>query len=596
MMLISCGQGDTGEKGIRWAEGMVWYQVFPERFYNASHANDPVAEEVPGAQLEPGWQIHPWTSDWYALQPWEKAYSDSFYTVVFNRRFGGDLIGVIQRLDYLKSLGVEGIYFNPVFESPSLHKYDASTYHHIDDNFGPDPARDKRRLAAAGETEDPDTWIWTSADSAFLRLIREAHARNMKIVIDGVWNHTGDTFFAMQDLMRHGKESRYADWYEVTSWDDPDTPENEFDYEGWWGYKTLPVLAENDSGIVEGPREYIFDVTRRWMDPNGDGDPGDGVDGWRLDVAEEVEPAFWRDWYAHVKSINPSAITVAEIWGDASEWIADQRMDGTMNYLFARAVKRFFIDQDSAIGGEVFANRISEIEAKYGQRTLHRLWNLMDSHDTDRLPSMIVNPDHEYDQNNSPRWNPAYKVRKPNQQERQVQKQIAAFQMVFPGAPMIYYGDEVGMWGADDPDDRKPMVWPEMEFAVERHHPLEGKTRPADPNYFDTALLNYYKTVINLRRDHPSLRTGEFHPVPELISEHTYGFKRTGSDDEIVAVFNRSDERKLIRLPQQRLKYSRYVDPLEQTRYEPENEMLQLTIPADWFIILISNSSPAGSE
>ena len=321
LVLTGCQEQQTdsdADRDLAWAEGIVWYQIFPERFYNGDTTNDPSAAEVPGAENQPAWKIHPWTSDWYEMQPWEKVASDTFYNTVFNRRYGGDLIGVIQRLDYLETLGIDAIYFNPVFEAPSLHKYDGSSFHHIDDNFGPAPERDKRRIAAANETEDPGTWIWTSADSTFLRLIREAHNRDIRIVIDGVFNHSGVEFFAMQDLMEHGKESRYSHWYEVTSWDNPSTPENEFDYEGWWGYKGLPVFAEDKNGLVSGPREYVFAITRRWMDPNNDGDPSDGIDGWRLDVIQEVAPPFWREWHALVKSINPQAITVGEIWEDAS--------------------------------------------------------------------------------------------------------------------------------------------------------------------------------------------------------------------------------------------------------------------------------------
>ncbi|MGH7596359.1 MAG: alpha-amylase family glycosyl hydrolase, partial [bacterium] len=138
-----------------WARGAVWYQIFPERFRNGDPRNDPAAEDA-GIQNYPNWQVSPWTSDWYKLQPWEKAKSNEFYKIVFDRRYGGDLQGVIEKLDYLQDLGIMAIYFNPIFEAESLHKYDASSHHHIDDNFGPNPARDKTMMRA--ETEDPKTW------------------------------------------------------------------------------------------------------------------------------------------------------------------------------------------------------------------------------------------------------------------------------------------------------------------------------------------------------------------------------------------------------------------------------------------------------
>lgn len=589
-LIWGCGKSpeESAADPLKWAEGRIWYQIFPERFRNGDPSNDPTAAEVPEAELEPGWQIHPWSSDWYFMQPWERKRSNYFYDVVFTRRYGGDLIGVIEKLDYLKSLGVEGIYFNPIFEAPSLHKYDAASYHHVDDNFGPDPAADKARIAAANETEDPSTWIWTKADSTFLKLIKEAHKRGIKVVIDGVFNHSGTQFFAFQDIVKNGKNSRYLDWYDVLSWDDPNTPENEFDYKAWWGVKSLPEFAEDENGLKEGPRKYIFAITRRWMDPNGDGNPEDGVDGWRLDVTEEVSPVFWREWYAYVKSINPAAITISEIWGDASEWVKDRRVDGTMNYLFAKAVVRFFIDKKLAISADAFASRLQEILEKYG-RNAYLLWNLMDSHDTDRLASMIINPDREYDRKCSPRDNPDYDVRKPTEAERRVQKQIVAFQMTFVGAPMIYYGDEAGMWGADDPDDRKPMVWPEMTFAVEKSHPL-GKARPADENGFDEKLFRFYQKVVQIRKENPVLRYGAYAIIPEATGGDGFGFKRWDEDAEVLALFNRAESELSITIPQTGVGFEKYRDAMNGEIFSVK-EQLQVTIPAKGFRILVAKGN-----
>lgn len=586
LLVTNCNQKKPAKESLDWAQGIVWYQIFPERFSNGSTLDDPTAAEVPGAEKEPGWQIHPWTSDWYKLQPWEKAYSDTFYNVVFTRRYGGDLIGVINKLDYLQTLGVDAIYFNPVFEAPSLHKYDAAMYHHIDDNFGPAPQRDKTRIAKANENENPSSWIWTSADSTFLRLIEEAHKRGIKIVIDGVFNHTGVEFFAMKDLQKNGKNSRYANWYEVKSWDDPSTPENEFDYEGWWGYKGLPVFKEDENGLVKGPREYIFNITRRWMDPNNDGDPSDGIDGWRLDVMQEVAPPFWRDWHQLVKSLNPNALTVAEIWDDASEWIRDKRVDATMNYLFARATKRFFANKDSTITGNEFANRIDEIQSTYGDNTTRILWNLMDSHDTDRLASMIVNPDNNYDRDNSPRWNPDYKVRKPLQEERQIQKQILAFQMTYIGSPMLYYGDEAGMWGGDDPDDRKPMVWPDMTFEAEKTHPLPEHTRPSDPNYFDQTLFLYTRNLITLRHEHPAISQGDYRSLPAITTKQIYGFERRFGKDQFIALFNSADSAQTVALPKNILDYNSYTDPMTAAKYSVHDGVITILVPSRWYVFL----------
>ncbi len=245
-----------------WARDAVWYQIFPERFRNGDPKNDPTAEEV---RVPPGrsWQVSSWTSDWYRLQPWERKHDALFYQNVFDRRYGGDLIGVIEKLDYLKDLGVNALYFNPVFEGVSLHKYDASSYHHIDNNFGPD--RDGDLHAIERETDDPSSWTWTAADRTFLRLIEGAHARGMRVVVDGVFNHSGTEFWAFQDIVKNQRSSPYVDWYDVRKWDDPATTENEFDYKGWWDHKTLPEFHEDSLGFVHPVRQYFFNITKRWM-------------------------------------------------------------------------------------------------------------------------------------------------------------------------------------------------------------------------------------------------------------------------------------------------------------------------------------------
>ncbi len=585
LFVFSCQtQSKLKKEDLDWARGIVWYQIFPERFYNGDTTNDPTAKEVPGSDLQPGWQIHPWTADWYKLQPWEKKQSDRFYDVVFTRRFGGDLIGVIKKLDYLKALGIDAIYFNPVFEAPSLHKYDGSTYHHIDNNFGPDAAGDWQRVRNAHETEQPATWIWTKADSLFLQLIKEAHQRGIKIVIDGVFNHTGTQFFAFKDLVKNQQQSRYAHWYEVTQWDDPTTPQNEFDYKGWWGVKSLPELKEDQNGIVDGPRQYIFNACKRWLDPNADGDPSDGIDGWRLDVAEEVAKPFWKEWYAMVKQINPQAIVVTEIWHDASDWIKEHLTDATMNYMFSRAMMAFFINKKQAISAQEFAQRLEDLKQRYGLEHLHLLWSMLDSHDTDRLASMILNPDRGYDRLAGPRDNPAYVVRKPNAYERKTQKLMVAFQMTFAGAPIIYYGDEAGMWGADDPDDRKPMTWPEMQFEPESHHPL-GKKRPVDDNNFDAALFKFYQKLITLRHRYAVLQKGDFTFLKEFMNNDLLVLKRWLGNSEAIVVFNRSNEPAQLQIPV--VNVQTMVDIWQNREFTVKNNRLKVEVPDRDFKIFI---------
>ena len=530
----------VSERVPDWAQDQVVYQIFPERFANGDTTNDPTRQSLqrPLDDVSTAWSVMPWTGDWYERADWETAQSDDFYDTVYDRRYGGDLQGVLDRLPYLDSLGVTTLYFNPLFWANSLHKYDGNTFHHIDPHFGPDPEGDKTLIARETPT-DPSTWRTTAADSLFFELLDRAHERDIRVVIDGVFNHTGRDFFAFQDLAENQADSRYADWYAVRSFNDPATPDtSEFDYAGWWGIKSLPEFADNEAGtnLTAGPRLYIFDATERWMDPNGDGDPSDGIDGWRLDVAEEVPVGFWADWHRHVRRINPQAYTVAEVWEDASSFLKEGGFSSTMNYYgFAYPVKGFLIDDrmpPSAFAEMLNARRTSHPDARQPA-----LLNLIDSHDTPRLATMVVNrtdtgyvhPDvFDYDRGEvvSMRQNASYKVRAPDREGRRIQRLVSLFQMTYVGMPMIYYGTEAGMWGADDPDDRKPMVWPEKDYAVEDDHPF-GRDRPADPVRFRASLFDFYQGLVDLRTESTVLRRGDFGVVETDDERGILAYART---------------------------------------------------------------------
>jgi glycosidase len=399
-----------------WALDAVWYQVFPERFRNGDPSNDPTRESLDDPGRAPAsWAVTPWTTDWYARAAWERELGPGFYEDgVFLRRFGGDLQGLIDRLDYLDSLGVTALYLNPVFDAPSLHKYDAASMHHIDPHFGPDPAGDLAMMRR--ETEDPTTWSWTSADSLFLRLLGDAHARDMRVVIDGVYNHTGTQIFAFKNIRQRRGRSRYRDWYVLTREDDPATPADELDWQGWWDYRGLPVFADAPGGedLAPGPKAYVMAVTSRWMDPNGDGDPADGVDGWRLDVAEEVPAGFWRDWHALVRSVNPEALTIAEIWSDPREFMARAGFDVSMNYHGVAIPLHDFL-ADGRISARAFVDSVAVRAGRLAPAQAQAMLNLVDSHDTDRIASMLMNPDAaNYDRDNGARPSATYDIRAPN--------------------------------------------------------------------------------------------------------------------------------------------------------------------------------------
>jgi glycosidase len=535
-----------------WAKEAVWYQIFPERFRNGDPSNDPTPDEIRGSWphfIPAGWRVADWTADWYAQADWERATGRDFYVTNQLRRYGGDLQGILDRLDYLDSLGVTALYLNPMFESPSLHKYDGALFHHIDNNFGPDPASDRAAWARENPL-DPATWGWTSADRLFLTLVAEAHARGMKVILDGVFNHMGLRSFAFEDLARNQQRSAYRDWFTVKAWDDPATPDNEFDYEGWVGVKDLPELREDEHGLVPPVRAYVFASVRRWMDPNADGDPSDGIDGWRLDVAEMVHLRFWKDFKTFVRSINPEAYTVGEVWWqdwpnfgmfNARPWLEGDAFDAVMNYRWGSATRKLFLGADlppgQPYGPTDFFTELARLHTDYPPEVNYVVMNTLGSHDTDRPASQVVNPKTLFDHRVSPKDDPAYDIRKPNTAEWQTFRLMLAHQFTTVGAPHLFYGDEAGMWGGDDPDERKPMVWPEMTFADEATHPL-GLPRPRDPVAFDHDLFAWYRTLAHLRQAHPALQRGTFTPILADDARRMLAYERAFGDDRVWVAFN----------------------------------------------------------
>jgi glycosidase len=529
------------EKLPLWAKGVVWYQIFPERFANGDTTNDPEVEKVfiNNRKIPEGWAISRWTSDWFAQSDWEMKLGGDVRNHLYERRYGGDIQGIIDRLDYIKELGIGAIYLNPVFEAVSLHKYDGSSFHHIDVNFGPDPDGD-RKIMSSEIPDNPDTWKWTEADKLFLKLIDKVHKRGMKIIIDGVFNHTGVQFWAFQDIVNYQEQSRFKDWYLIDAFDDPVTATNEFEYKGWWNIKSLPEFNRTKDDLAEGPKKYIFNSTRKWMDPNGDGDPSDGIDGWRLDVAREVPIGFWKQWNKVVKSINSQSIIVGELWELSPDFISDDgAFDALMNYNFAFAVNDLFIAEKNKISIDEFIDRLHQIDETYPGQNLYVLQNLLSSHDTERLSSLIQNPDRKYE-HDANEGNANYNAGKPSAETYEKQKLIAAFQILYCGAPMIYYGDEVGMWGADDPHDRKPMIWDDLVYENEIINEQSG-FKTGFGNYTveqNKNLLEFYKTIIKIKNDNEPLKTGTTKFIYSDNEKIAFAFESVIEDEKIVCAFN----------------------------------------------------------
>lgn len=525
----------------QWSKEAIWYQIFPERFRNGDQNNDPQFNLL-------DWRIKDWGSDYYRLDPWEQL-TGSFFQTIQERRYGGDLQGILDKLDYLQDLGITALYINPVFQSPSHHKYNASTFHHIDPHFGPDPKGDLKLIEMAGETLDPKTWVWTKADLLYLELIKEAHRRGMKMILDGVFNHSGREFFAFQDILKNGQASQYKDWYDISRWDSA-LPDG-FEYRGWWGHKSLPEFKEDGNGFHPEYFQYLENITARWMAPLGYKE--NGVDGWRLDVAFDVQHQFWKKWRKIVKSLNPEAYLTAEIWQMAPEYLAGDEFDALMNYPFAHSVNEFVIDQKNQISPSQFDRWLQSLQQAYPADSTLVMQNLFGSHDTARLRSQILNPDLNA-RNTSYNFtqtqiinNPQYNLSRGEEIHKTIHKLVALLQMTYIGAPMIYYGDEAGMTGANDPDCRKPMLWPDISFADEIAHPLFPSSTLFAKNVIETDLTEYYKTLIRIRKSSKALSLGSFHSYLMDDATGIYGFYRQWEDEKVYVFINSSFHEKKLR-------------------------------------------------
>ncbi|RKZ31085.1 alpha-glycosidase, partial [bacterium] len=411
----------------QWSRGALFYQIFPERFANGNPQNDPK-------------NVVPWGS-----------------TPEHNNFMGGDLDGVIEHLPYLDSLGVGAIYFNPIFEAGSNHKYDTHDYYAIDDNFGDDE-------------------LFRSLESA-------AEARDIKIVLDGVFNHIGFGSPIFQDVVEKGSESDYADWFFVHDYP-VQGPENP-NYECWWGFGSLPKLNTDNSSV----REYLFGAIRKWTEL--------GADGWRLDVAPDVPHRFWKAFRDSIRAINPEAYSIGEIWGDGTPWLGGDEFDAVMNYRFRDACVEFFAK--SNITPEDFLDRLGGYLADYPQPTNAVILNLLGSHDTPRFLTIAHNE--------------SWRLR------------LALFwTLIWPGAPCIYYGDEIGMTGDKDPGCRKAFPWDK-------------------PTTWNTETLQMVGYISSLRKRNRCLRDGTFRPLFIDNGAKVLAIERRFEDELAVVAVNLSAEK-----------------------------------------------------
>ncbi|MCB8961571.1 MAG: alpha amylase N-terminal ig-like domain-containing protein, partial [Ardenticatenales bacterium] len=537
-----------------WVKNAVIYQIFPDRFRDGDSGNNPPAGRFFYNELD-GTIVRSNSSDWNSAvcDPRDATDCPGTYSLNF---YGGDLQGVADELDYLQSLGVTAIYFNPIFASPSNHKYDTADYSVISADFGD--------LAV------------------FQALIDEAHSRGMHVILDGVFNHTSSDSSYFDRYSRFdaaGNEtsagigtndgsgacespaSPYRDWYYFTdvapgtgTCAGSDGSPNGAVYESWFGFDSLPKLNAQNPDV----RAYIWDSTdsivQFWL--------GQGVDGWRFDVGGDVDPGltndpnndYWEGFRAAAHATNPDTYLVLEEWGNASPWLLGDEMDATMNYQYSSAMLSFwrdttFVDNDHNAGSSAgvlapltpsqFDARIQNWIERYPPEALYAMMNLLGSHDTNRALFML---DH-----NATAGTDDTPLRDPNYDWSDAMTRlqgVVLLQMTLPGAPTIYYGDEVGLVGPvyyhggnweDDPYNRQPYPW-----ADESGTPFYSHLQAGGAGHTD--LLPYYQALTAARNAHPALRTGSFDSllIDDSANVYVYGRLMADYSDAAVVIVNRA--------------------------------------------------------
>jgi glycosidase len=499
-----------------WAADAVYYYVFPERFRNGNPANDP----VPGRDRYHRGTVEKHTN--WLDKPWRAGSGDGSDALHNNDFFGGDLEGLIRKLDHIQALGANTLYLTPIFRAASNHKYDTADYHQIDPAFG------------------------SNAD--FTRLTQEAARRGIRVVLDASLNHTGadsvyfDRYghFGGQGAYAGSRirpESPYASWYRFDATQtDPDRR-----FKGWVGVTDLPELDKASPAWRDFAYRAPDSVSKRWLDA--------GAAGWRMDVAPWVPDDFWREWRATVKAQKPDAITIAETWFDAAKFFLGDTFDSTMNYIFRNTALAY------AAGGDArqLIGNLELMREHYPPPAFHALMNLLSSHDQARSLHVLGWHDDA---------DPA--------QERLAKARYRVallLQMSYPGAPAVYYGDEVGLSGGDDPDNRRPFPWAD----------LGG--RP------DETMHAEFRRLIALRQAMPILRRGTL-GAPLHVDAHVIVLPRRLGPQLAIVATNNADSAQTITLALPPDADGRFVDRLGGAVVEAEAGRLTLTVPPRWGLVL----------
>jgi neopullulanase len=429
-----------------WVQDAIFYQIFPDRFAKSRRVAKPSN-----------------------LESWDSPPSPCGFK-------GGDLLGIVEKLDYLKDLGINALYFTPIFASTANHRY------HTHDYFSVDPI--------------------LGGNAALAELLRAAHRRGIRVVLDGVFNHASRGFYQFNHTLENGAASPFLDWFHFDVQRlKAGKPLNAYHescpapgYRAWWGLPALPKFRTETPAV----REFIFSVAEHWL--------RQGIDGWRLDVPYEIDDdAFWAEFRHRCKKVNPDAYLVGEIWGEARRWLRGDQFDATMNYQLTKAIWGRFCDpldvaearriasfrDISPLSAATFSRAIKELIALYPYATSRAQMNLLDSHDTPRLLTVARG-------------------------DESALRLASAFLFSMPGAPCIYYGDEIGMSGGCDPDCRRTFPWNRAGW--------------------NHGLLRHFRSLAALRKKHPALRRGSFRALAS--ANGIYALQRSLGRERIIAAFN----------------------------------------------------------
>jgi cyclomaltodextrinase / maltogenic alpha-amylase / neopullulanase len=431
-----------------WVKDAVFYQIFPDRFAKSDRVQKPTN-----------------------IEPWPEPPTGQGYK-------GGDLLGIVEKLDYIRALGINALYLNPIFQSACNHRYHTHDYYRVDPLLG--------------------------GNDALRQLVEASHRRGIRVVLDGVFNHASRGFFQFNDILENGPYSAWLDWFRVEDWPlapyDGSKPAN---YDSWVGNRALPNFNTDNPQV----REYIMQIAEFWLREYE-------IDGWRLDVPAEITtPGFWEEFRQRVRAVNPEAYIVGEIWEVAPDWLQGDRFDALMNYPLTSAIVAFTAGERvsrplagnrsyqpyPALDAAGYAARIQQLLEAYDWEITQAQLNLLDSHDTPRILSLVRG-------------------------DKRSVILATLLQMSFPGAPCVYYGNEIAIRGTteyeadhDDKDARWPVPW-------------------QDESEWDKGMLATFKELIALRHNHIALRRGSYHHL--YAAGDVYVFARRHEAETLLVAVN----------------------------------------------------------